>query len=46
MCRAKKRLLCVALVLVLITACCVGVLAEGVQPRWKELSTFATLLEK
>ena len=38
---AVKKTLCTALVLVLLLACGAGVLADGIEPRWKELSTIS-----
>lgn len=42
----SKKVLSVALVLVLIVVCCTGVLAEGIEPRWKDLSTFSCSLTR
>ncbi|MFR8256026.1 MAG: hypothetical protein ACLVAA_06275 [Ruthenibacterium sp.] len=44
--RFIKKGLSIAIVLVLILACSVNVLAEGIEPRWKELSTFSCRLDK
>lgn len=43
---AVKKTLCTALVLVLLLACGAGVLADGIEPRWKELSTISCGLTK
>lgn len=44
--RTAKRTLSIVLTLLLVLICCFGVLAEGVEPRWIELSTFSCRLDK
>ena len=41
-----KKILVTILVLVLLLACCSSVLAESVQPRWKELSTLIVNIQR
>lgn len=43
---AVKKTLCTALVLVLLLACGAGVLADGIEPRWKELSLLSCSLKR
>ena len=41
-----KKVVSVTLVFMLALICCTGVLAEGVEPRWKELSTMSCSLTR
>ena len=41
-----KRVVIISFVLMLSLVCCTSVLAEGVEPRWKELSTMSCSLTR